>query len=255
MYLEGRKLKLLFRVNEHLTHAYDAAEVRRRVGEDLLELLDADYYASFVWDPGEARFVDRVALNMDDANLDTYDRYYQFHDPITHRLQKRRRAVHVNEVMPQAHLVQTEFFNDFLKRDGLHWGMNLYAYDGECNIGDVRIWRAERRGNFDRSDVELLDAIRPAFTNALKTLRRLEALQARVRSGDPFDRAWLRDRFALTPREAEIARCVFAGKSDARLAADLDIAFSTVRTHLKRIYAKLSVTSRTELIHRVLAGD
>ncbi|MDH3234340.1 MAG: helix-turn-helix transcriptional regulator [Alphaproteobacteria bacterium] len=255
MYLEGRKLDLLFRITEHLTHAYDAAEVRRRVGEDLLELLDADYFASFVWDPKTGSFVDRIALNMDEANLRTYDEYYQFHDPITHRLQQRRRATHVNEIMPQANLERTEFFNDFLKRDGLHWGMNLYAYDGDRNIGDLRIWRAERRGNFGRADVELLDAIRPAFTNALKTLRRMERLQRRTRSGDRLERAWLVERFALTPREAEITRGVFEGKSDARLASDLDIAYSTVRTHLKRIYAKLSVSSRTELIRRVLADD
>ena len=75
------------------------------------------------------RFVSCVQINMTESNLRRYEAYYQFHDPITPTLQKRRRATLVSEVMQHDRLVRTEFFNDFLKQDGLCFGLNYFAFD------------------------------------------------------------------------------------------------------------------------------
>jgi len=114
-------------------------EIRERLGHALLGLLRADQFASFVWDAERGGFGSRVAINMAPANLDTYAQWHQHHDPITFVLQSRRRATRVTEVMPQRELMRTPFFNDFLARDGLHWGLNLHAFDGERALGDLRI--------------------------------------------------------------------------------------------------------------------
>ena len=106
---------------------------------------------------------------MTDENLRTYESHYQFCDPITPRSPTRRRATAVAEIISRPRLESTEFFNDFLARDGLHFGMNYYAYAGGFNIGDLRIWRARNRDDFSRRDIEILDAIGPAFTNAMRT--------------------------------------------------------------------------------------
>src|SRR5260370_1281398 len=104
---------------------------------------------------------------MDPKNLASYDSYYQYHDPITFKLQARREATLVTQIMPQRELMRTEFFNDFLARDGLHWGVNVYSYAGQRNIGDLRIWRGRHRENFDTRILELLRLVEPAFTGAL----------------------------------------------------------------------------------------
>lgn len=52
----------------------------------------------------------------------------------------------------------------------------------------------------------------------------------------------------LTPREAEVAAEVLSGKSNKAIAYTLRITESTVEFHLKNIYSKLGVGSRTELI-------
>lgn len=57
----------------------------------------------------------------------------------------------------------------------------------------------------------------------------------------------------LTVREAEIARLVAAGASNAGIAGSLTISEATVKAHLTRIYAKLGVRSRTQLA--VVMGD
>ncbi len=129
MNLTHRETDMIFAIMRELTGEFSHDEVRRRVGRWLLELLDADYFASYVWDDKTGRFVSGVQLNMTDENLAKYDEYYQFHDPITHQLQRRRKATLVSEVMAHDKLRRTEFFNDFLYRDGLYYGMNLFAWD------------------------------------------------------------------------------------------------------------------------------
>jgi len=56
---------------------------------------------------------------------------------------------------------------------------------------------------------------------------------------------------ALTAREADITRLAIEGYSVLSIASRLNIAESTVCTHLKRIYKKLGVRSRAELGWRI----
>ena len=50
----------------------------------------------------------------------------------------------------------------------------------------------------------------------------------------------------LTRREREILEQLAQGYGDKEIAQRLDVSFDTVRTHLKHIYEKLHVRSRTE---------
>jgi DNA-binding CsgD family transcriptional regulator len=56
----------------------------------------------------------------------------------------------------------------------------------------------------------------------------------------------------LTPREQEIARMVANGRTNQAIAGALDISIWTVSTHLRRIFAKLAVCSRAEMVAHML---
>lgn len=56
----------------------------------------------------------------------------------------------------------------------------------------------------------------------------------------------------LTPRERDIVLLVADGHGNKSIAVALGIAASTVATHLRRIYAKLCVTTRAAMVHRCL---
>ena len=69
------------------------------------------------------------------------------------------------------------------------------------------------------------------------------------------DDAWQRltGVLALSGRESEILQAVFEDQKEHCIAANLGISSHTVHTHLERIYRKLHVSSRVELVVRVFA--
>jgi DNA-binding CsgD family transcriptional regulator len=217
-------------LNEH--------DIRSRLGEQLLRLFHADHFASFVWDEASGRFGHGLSINMDPANLSRYEAWYQYRDPITFRLQQRRCATLVSEVMPRGELLRCEFFNDFLNRDGLHWGINLHAFDGARALGDLRIWRGRTGREFSDHERSLLQFVEPAFGAALR----------RARDARQPDSAVSDITIALlSPREIAVARCVGRGLTDKEIARELSVGLPTVRTYLQRVFDKLGVHRRAAL--------
>ncbi len=59
-------------------------------------------------------------------------------------------------------------------------------------------------------------------------------------------------RSSLSPREQEIARMVADGYPNKTIAAVLEISSWTVDTHLRRIFAKLGVRTRSAMVAQLL---
>jgi DNA-binding CsgD family transcriptional regulator len=59
------------------------------------------------------------------------------------------------------------------------------------------------------------------------------------------------DAYGLTEREREVARLVVSGHSNPQVAGALFISLTTVQDHLKKVFAKLGVSSRHELTARM----
>jgi DNA-binding CsgD family transcriptional regulator len=59
---------------------------------------------------------------------------------------------------------------------------------------------------------------------------------------------------SLSPREQEIVRMVSKGLPNKVIAGVLNISSWTVSTHLRRIFAKLGVTSRAAMVAQFLDG-
>jgi DNA-binding CsgD family transcriptional regulator len=59
------------------------------------------------------------------------------------------------------------------------------------------------------------------------------------------------DALHLSPREREVARMIAKGYPNKVVASVLEISIWTVSTHLRRIFAKLGVTSRAAMVTKM----
>ena len=73
-------------------------------------------------------------------------------------------------------------------------------------------------------------------------------------TGETARKRTVATRGALTAQEAVIARLACAGLSNPEIGARLSISARTVQYHLGKVFAKLAITSRSQL-DRVLASD
>lgn len=241
MNLTGSESNLIFSIMRDLSGEFGHAEVRQRIGKRLLELLKADFFASYVWDDPKQTFVSGVQINLTDDNLRRYENYYQFRDPITPTLQKRRRATPVSEVMRHDRLVRTEFYNDFLRKDGLCYGINFFAYDRGENIGDLRIWRGVGGEDFTPRDARIVDAIGPSIVNALVRAKAADAHAPSLRF------AQIGSDVGFTARESEVADLLVIGMSDAEICRKLGFSKPTLRSHIGSIFRKSGRSRRSQI--------
>ena len=108
--------------------------------------------------------------------------------------------------------------------------------------GDEDIYRAIRAG---AKGYLLKDAAREALMDCIR----------RVHQGEtcipPALAAKLADRIggeALSEREIDVLKLMALGKSNKEIGSALFISEGTVKSHVKRIFAKLNVISRTEAV-------
>jgi two-component system response regulator NreC len=96
----------------------------------------------------------------------------------------------------------------------------------------------------DKADTELPAAVRSAATRG-------EYVSPHVTNGlDALRRASRGD--GLSPRETEILRLVALGYTSAEIAAGLHLSRRTVETHRARVYSKLGLARRAELVQFAL---
>src|SRR5690606_13517625 len=60
--------------------------------------------------------------------------------------------------------------------------------------------------------------------------------------------AWPTTSFALTPGERQVLAGIWAGQTNQHISEALGISLNTVKTHLKNIFVKLDVRTRTEAL-------
>lgn len=106
----------------------------------------------------------------------------------------------------------------------------------------------------------LLVGLGPAAGRSVDGLRRWrvrpterEAPTAAPHAGPPQARGTERSARPLTPKEAQVLALVARGFNFEEVARRMTVSLSTVRTHVRSIYAKLDVHSKTEAVFEARA--
>ncbi|MFH0964691.1 MAG: helix-turn-helix transcriptional regulator [Planctomycetota bacterium] len=85
-----------------------------------------------------------------------------------------------------------------------------------------------------------------------ETTRANDAVRSLSRLGISLDCRELLSTTSLTPRELELTDLIMRGLGNPEIARRLGITASTLRTHIKRIYRKSGVHSKSDLILLVI---
>ncbi|MFC1859842.1 response regulator [Thermodesulfobacteriota bacterium] len=62
-------------------------------------------------------------------------------------------------------------------------------------------------------------------------------------------------RKSLSKRELQILECVVSGKSNREIADQIHLSLDTVKTHIKKIYRKLRVHSRSQAVKKAIQEE
>ncbi len=107
-----------------------------------------------------------------------------------------------------------------------------------------------------RRDAQVqLRAAHDMFTTMGAAAFAARARAERHASGDASrDEPLPRNHFGLTPQEVQVARQAGAGLTNAEIASRLFVTKSTVEYHLSKVFRKLGVTSRRQLLTALADG-
>ena len=82
----------------------------------------------------------------------------------------------------------------------------------------------------------------------------VDAIRRAAGGGEAFGDRPARGAARVSPRELDVVRLVVEGRSNDEISAALGIGVKTVETHLRRLFERFEVASRTELAARALRG-
>ncbi len=84
-------------------------------------------------------------------------------------------------------------------------------------------------------------------------LKQMLVILERISTEDPKLFLWAR-QFKFTPRENNVIKLLFRGRSDKLIGRALGISLETVREHMKNIRSKMGASSRLEVISLLLSA-
>ncbi|MCA3844683.1 MAG: response regulator transcription factor [Burkholderia sp.] len=147
--------------------------------------------------------------------------------------------------LPDERRDASAYWTRFLRRHDVADVVEIWLRDAGRTIGAFSLLRFgagdatgnRTAGRFAPGEIDALARLQPVVEAALSPL-------LLARRG--IHRIGCEER--LTYREEQIARLVRDGRSNKEIARDLALGQPTIKTHLMRMYRKLGVSNRTELV-------
>ena len=140
----------------------------------------------------------------------------------------------IKEKFPKVQiLVQTAYEDDDYIMNAILAGASGYILKSQLNI-------------------KLIDAIRElrsegTYISPIIARKLFTIIQQNTHSKPVFSTS-----YNLTIREKEVLACIVYGLSHKMVAHELNISYETVRSHVKKIYEKLHVSSLTEVVAKAI---
>jgi len=178
------------------------------------------------------------ARGVSDTFVEQYQKFGKSVDPVLKYVVQYHAPAHEELVLPKGAWKQSELYKRCCSTyDHEHIMTGPLVGHGQL-IGTINFARIGHVSAFNPLDLANLGAVCTHFSARLAELRKpllpLNPIQT-----------------CLTPREMQIANLVAKGLTNAEIGAELWITQNSVKQALKRMFRKLEVSARTEMVAKL----
>lgn len=119
---------------------------------------------------------------------------------------------------------------------------------------EIDIHKSSKDGGFSESDIQILSSKMPVIGAIVRKFWQLRSDKLALKPRDASINEIYENFGApdLSLREREVIRYVLRGHSSGSIALNLDVSITTIKTHRKRAYQKLNISSQSELFSMFL---
>jgi DNA-binding CsgD family transcriptional regulator len=180
-------------------------------------------------------------VGVSDAFVERYEQLGRAVDPVMRYVIENHAPAHEELVLPGGRWKQSDLYQRCCSEyDHEHIMTGPIVGQGHL-IGTIHFARMAGPPAFDAKDLANLGAVCSHVSACLAALRRSSAYSLP-------DNLWAKQ---LTPRERQIADLVAKGLTNAEIGTELWITQNTVKQALKRMFRKLEVSARAELVAKL----
>ena len=234
-------VKSLHSLFENLATASTEQKLRSCLIDNVSEHFGVQRWGLYLLDEnGNLASFDTVGVN--DRFVERYDAIGKSVDPVLKYVLKYHAPAHEELVLPGGQWKQSQLYQRCcIEYDHEHIMTGPIVGSGSL-IGTIHLARIGKTEAFNRQDLVNLSAV----------CLHVSACLAKLRSSWDKDKTSL-NTFELTPREIQIANLVAKGLTNAEIGRELWITKNTVKQALKKMFVKLKVGSRTEMVFKIKA--
>ncbi|GAB4534369.1 MAG: LuxR C-terminal-related transcriptional regulator [Pleurocapsa sp.] len=213
-------------------------ELRFRLMDNFSQHFDVQRWGIYLFDE-ENNLISRDTHGASDRFLETYQQIGEAIDPVLKYVKKYHAPAHEELVLPPGTWKQSELYQQCcIESQHEHFMTGPIVGNGKL-IGTINFARVGDTPAFNTTELSKLGGVCLHVSASLATLR-----------CDPIFEP-NRSIKLLTQRERQIARLVARGLTNAEIGKELWITQNTVKQALKKMFRKLKVSSRTEMVARL----
>jgi DNA-binding CsgD family transcriptional regulator/GAF domain-containing protein len=236
--------KSLQAIFEAIASARSERELRFRFMDTVGEYFDVQRWGIYLLDAQSHRS-EYDLHGLPDVFVERYMQVGRDVDPLRQYVLERHAPVHEELVLPKGEWQQCELYRRCCSQYDHAHIMAGPIVGGAHLIGMVNFARTSGTPAFNASDLADLGAICTHLSACVATLRAKPKIEDTIYHVST-------SAIRLTPRELQIADLVAKGLTNAEIGAKLWITENSVKQALKRIFRKLDVSSRAQMVARLL---
>jgi DNA-binding CsgD family transcriptional regulator len=221
-----------------ITSSRSEAELRSSFMENAGELVGAKAWGLDLLD-NRLQVVESDLHGLPDSFCDRYREIGRDADWMSQRMIQERVPVHNLSMQTPLMWQQSKLYQHLFQGYGIAHGMVAPLVGNSGLIGGIYFMRGDNFAPFCDADLIRISTLCQHLSVRLATLQ-LPWIASRSANMD-----------CLTHREMEIVELVAQGLSNREIAIKIDISRDGVKQALKRIFRKLNVSARTEMIAKL----